>query len=244
MKQNFFSNSSILSIFFKLLLLSIILPESVYSYENQYHLSAGFSLSTASIKSRYVEQNEDGELEDETKSNAFGITSRFGHKYTNTEVGFLSDIGFGKVKDVTVKDGQTTLVNGDGHYRHFSLGPYIKQIIDYPIQNKWKLYFGGSPLIGMQTLVISNVRAGENFNTKKRISFENIGAGIFLGIEEDLPHKEMHPTFFEVGFSYMVSNKVSIVDASNFKEVKTLSSRKTKELSGTFFFFRLGCILF
>lgn len=220
-----------------------------YAFDDAFFLSAGFGFSEGSVKSKYLVQKDDdeNEVEDETKIPAFGMSSRFGQRNYPFEIGALSDIGYGKAERVQFNDplapNNTNLVVGNGHYRIVTVSPYIKYNI--PWQYKaWNPYFGGGPSWSLNTLVIKNINNGSNFSTKKRISFENFGAGLFIGIEEILAFKEMHPTFIEFGYSFMASYKVSVIDASDYKEVKTISSRKARDFQGSFFFLRLGVVLF
>jgi hypothetical protein len=76
------------------------------------------------------------------------------------------------------------------------------------------------------------------------VSFENYGGSLFIGFEEIKPFKEMHPIFFEVGYSYMHSYKVSILDASNSANVITLSEGDSNDFSGQYIIVRAGMALF
>lgn len=229
----------------------LIAGKNAHAFNDELFLSAGFGFSEGSVKSRYLIQRDDDEdeIEDETKIPAFGLTSRFGFRNYPLEIGVLSDIGFGKAENIRFNDqvnnqGQNnTLIEGDGHYRIVTVSPYIKHNFSWKYK-AWNPYIGGGPSWSLSTLVLKNVNNGANFNTKKRVSFENFGAGIFIGVEEIVSFKDMHPTFVEFGFSYMASYKISVVDASDFKEVHTLSSRKGRDFHGSFFFLRLGVVLF
>lgn len=222
----------------------ILSLQSSHAFDREFFLSAGIGYSSAEVKTRYLQQNDDGEIEDETESKAFGVTTRFGYRLSPFEIGILSDIGYGKVEDLSLKLLDNTTINGDGHYRFVSVSPYLKYLLPLPSVYQWRSYIGGGPSWGLQTLVMDQVRSGSNFSSEKRISFENFGAGIFLGLEEDLPYKQMHPVFLEVGVAYMKSYKVYLIDASNFKDVQTLSSKDSHDLTGTFVFIRAGMVLF
>ena len=230
----------------------IFLSTNTLAFDDQLYLSAGFGFSKGSIKSKYLIQRDDDEdeIEDETEIPAFGLNSRFGYRNYPVELGFLSDIGFGQAKNIRFNDPLNTtpnqngsLIVGDGHYRIVTISPYFKHNLKWSYQ-VWNPYLGLGPTWSLSTLVLSNVSNGANFNTKKRISFENFGAGIFIGVEEILSEKSMNPTFIELGFTYMASYKVSVIDASDFKEVRTLSSRKARDFQGSFFFLRVGVVLF
>lgn len=229
---------------FLFILLIQVFISKAFAFDREFFLSAGLGYSSAAVKTRYLEQNDDGEIEDETESKAFGLTTRFGYRRANFEFGLLSDIGYGKVEDLSLKLPDNSKVNGDGHYRFVAISPYVKYLLPLPVVYQWRSYIGAGPSWGLQTIVMENISSGSNFSTEKRISFENFGAGVFVGIEEDLPFKQMHPVFLEVGITYMKSYKVYLIDASNFKEVKTLSSKDSHDLSGTFVFIRAGLVLF
>lgn len=215
------------------------------AFEEQAFIAAGFGFSYASIKTKFIEQRENGELEDETKTFALGISTRFAYRKIAREYGISSDVGFGRMKDVTVKNSETTFVQGNGHYRVITINPYIKQNLSLTIGTNWSPYFGGGPAWSLQTLTISELtRSNSTIDNKKRISFENLGASLIFGIEEVLQYKEMHPTYIEFGYSFMANYQVSIVDASNTSETKLISSRKAKEFYGSFYFARVGMVLF
>ena len=221
------------------------LIRDVPAFEDQAFISAGFGFSYASLKTKFIEQRENGELEDETKTFALGVSTRFAFRRQSREYGIASDVGFGTIKDITVKNSETTYVQGNGHYRVITINPYFKQNLPFTIISHWSPYFGGGPAWSLQTLTISELTRGTSIiDNKKRISFENFGASLILGIEEALEYKEMHPTYVEFGYSFMANDQVSIVDASNTNEAKLISSRKAKEFYGSFFFARVGMILF
>jgi hypothetical protein len=227
------------------LMLFLNFIHSAYAFEDQAFVSAGFGFSYASLKTKFIEQRENGELEDETKTFALGVSTRFAYRRTTREYGIASDVGFGRVKDVTVKNSETTFVQGNGHYRVITINPYIKQNLPFTIGSHWSPYFGGGPAWSLQTLTITELtRGNSSIDNKKRISFENFGASLILGLEENLQYKEMHPTYIEFGYSLMANYQVSVVDATNLSETKLISSRKAKEFYGSFFFVRVGMVLF
>ncbi len=223
----------------------LALTNEVKAFEEKAFISAGFGFSYASIRTKYIEQRENGELEDETKTFALGVSTRFAYRKTTREYGIASDVGFGRMKDVTVKNSETTFVQGNGHYRVITINPYVKQNLPFTIGTHWSPYFGGGPAWSLQTLTISELTRGNStIDNKKRISFQNIGASLAIGLEEVLEYKEMHPTYIELGYSFMANDQVSIIDASDANEAKLISSRKAKEFYGSFFFVRVGMVLF
>lgn len=100
------------------------------------------------------------------------------------------------------------------------------------------------PTWSLHTFTLSENQTDEEFSDTKRINFENRGGNLNIGIEEVVPYKKMHPAFIELGYSYMRSKLIYIVDASDFKEVKTLSKAASKDFYGHYFTLRFGITLF
>ncbi|MBY0413408.1 MAG: hypothetical protein K2Q18_04555, partial [Bdellovibrionales bacterium] len=100
------------------------------------------------------------------------------------------------------------------------------------------------PAWSLQTYVFNHPQTTGNFNDKRRVSFENYGGGIFIGLEQILPFKDKHPYFLEIGFSYMHSYKVSILDSSNSAEVITLNEGDSNDFSAQYIIVRAGMTLF
>lgn len=209
-------------------------------------LRAGFSFNLTKLKTdRLIDNHEsdDGETEDETNTPGFGLVTSVAYRLNNWEFVFASDAVFGSIKDVTfIYDNNS--IRGGGHTRLVSLGPQIKYYTPYSLFNKATFYIGFGPAWSLQTFVFKNATTTGNFNNKRRISFENYGGGIFIGLEEILPFKENHPMFLEVGYSYMHSYKVSVLDATNTAEVITLSEGDSNEFSAHYIIVRAGFTLF
>lgn len=191
----------------------------------------------------HTEIEDDGQPEDETKTVGLGFVTSIGYRWENWEFALASDVLFGKITDVSFIYGQST-IRGSGHTRLVSIGPQIKYYTPFAILNLAHFYVGLGPSWSLQTFVFSDSVTTGNFNNKKRVSFENYGGSLFLGLEEIKPFKNMHPMFLEVGYSYMHSYKVSILDASNSAEVITLSEGDSNDFSGQYIIVRAGFTLF
>lgn len=229
-----------------LILLSQVVNADVLS-ENNFTLRAGFSFNLNQIETdRFIDNREtedDGELEDETKTFGYGLVTSISYKYDNWEFAFASDVLFGKIKDVSFIYLENS-IRGGGHFRLVSIGPQLKYHTPYTILNKANFYFGVGPSWSLQTFVFSDPHSTGNFNDKRRVSFENYGGGVFIGLQEINAIKANHPMFIEVGYSYMHSYKVSILDSSNSAEVITLSEGESNDFSGQYLFIRAGFTLF
>lgn len=213
---------------------------------NNFILRAGFSFKMTQLKTDRLidnhESDEDGP-DDETKTAGFGLATSIAYRWDDWEFTFASDAVFGKFKDITFIYDQNS-IRGGGHTRLVSLGPQIKYYTPYSILNKANIYLGFGPAWSLQTFVFSDARTTGNFNNKRRISFENYGAGVYIGLEEILPFKENHPIFLEVGYNYMHSYKVSVLDATDTAEVTTLTEGDSNEFSAHYIIVRAGFTLF
>lgn len=215
------------------------------SVEDSFSLKGGLSYASMVQKSTLLSQfdDEDGERESHSDNEGFGLNTSVGYKWTNWEMLVASDILFGKLEDMTFQVLNQE-VRGDGSFRVFSLSPMIRYYTPYTAWNRWSFYTSAGPTWSLHTFIIKNQMNGTDFDHKKRLSFENRGGSINVGIEEIVPYKETHPAFFEVGYSYMRSHRIFIVDASNFKDAITLKRHASRDFSGHYFIFRFGITLF
>lgn len=209
--------------------------------ENNFNIRAGLSLGRMHLKSSLIPENY--KKKDSTESTSFGFNTSAGYKWNNWELMLGSDILFGKLKDLTFRVDSTE-IRGDGSFRIFSLTPILRFYTPYTIYNRWIFFAGAGPTWSLHTFILNNNLNNTNFSNKKRISFENRGGTLNLGLEEVVPYKETHPTFFEIGYSYMRSKRIFIVDATDFKDAKTLSKGDSKDFYGHYFVFRFGITLF
>lgn len=214
--------------------------------ENNFILRAGFSFNHIQMNTDRLIDNHESEPddpEDETKTLGFGLVTSIAYRWDAWEFAMASDVLFGKIKDVTFVDNQNS-IRGGGRFRLVSFSPQIKYHTPFTVLNRANFYVGFGPSWSLQTFVFSDATTTGNFNRKRRISFENYGGGIFLGLEEILPFKQNHPMFLEVGYNYMHSYKVSILDASDSAEVITLSEGDSNDFSGHYIIVRTGLTLF
>ena len=233
-------------IFISLIVFSTTTHAELFGNE-KFSLRAGLSFNRTEIRTdRFIDNGEvdDGVPEDETITFGFGVVTSVSYRYDDWEFGFASDILFGKIKDITFNYDQSS-IRGGGHSRMVSIGPQLKYYTPYSLVNKARFYLGFGPAWSLQTFVFQSaaVTTG-NFNNKRRISFENYGGGLFVGLEEILPSKEDHPMFLEVGYSYMHSYRVSVLNADDTAEVVTLNQGDSNDFSGQYLIIRAGFTLF
>ena len=236
--------------FFLLFIFLMSLSASVFAEtfsQDNFTLRAGLSFNLSEIRTDRLidnhETEEDGEIEDETKTKGYGFVTSIGYRFQDWEFAFASDAIFGKFKDVTFIYGDNS-IRGGGTVRLVSIGPQIKYYTPFSPFNVVNFYLGFGPSWSLETFVFNHSRTTGSFSDKKRISFENYGGGIFIGIEEIHPFKEKHPMFLEVGYSYMHSYKVSVLDSTNSADVITLSEGDSNDFSAQYIIVRAGFTLF
>lgn len=234
----------------KTLLLTILFSFETFSsislaanntIEDNFNVKAGLSVNRIYLTTGLIPT--DAKKEDHTESTGFGFNTSVGYKWNDWEFMVGSDVFAGNLNDLTFKVDSTE-IRGSGHFRVFSLSPLLRYYTPYSLWNRWNLFVSAGPTWSLHTFVISNTLNGSSFSSKKRISFENRGASLNIGVEEIVPYKETHPTFFEIGYSYMRSRQIFIVDASNFTDVKTLQQGASKDFYGHYIIARFGITLF
>lgn len=209
------------------------------SLENNFNIKAGLAVSRVNLKSGLLQSQE----EDATETNGYGFNTSAGYKWNNWELLVASDALFGKLHELSFQV-DSTVIRGTGSFRIFSVSPMIRYYTPYTIYNRWNFFVSAGPSWSLHTFILNNTLNGSQFSDKKRISFENRGGGLNVGFEEIVPYKEVHPTFIEFGYSYMRSKRIFIVDATDFKDVKTLSEGNSKGFYGHYLVARFGITLF
>lgn len=212
------------------------------SIDDNFNLKAGLSISHLHQQSALIPSHTKNESHSE--NSGFGFNTSAGHKWTNWEVLVSSDVLFGKLHDMTIKFDNDQ-VTGDGSFRVFTLSPLVRYYTSKSLWNRWNIYASAGPTWSLHTFIITNNLSNNGqIDRNKRINFQNHGASLNIGFEEIVPYKETHPAFFEIGYSYMRSEQIFIVDASDFKDVKTLKKDSSKDFSGHYIIFRFGITLF
>lgn len=237
--------------FITFLFLSLIFIQTAsadFLSSDHFTLRAGLSFNLNQIHTdRLIDNTEledDGRPEDETKTAGLGFVTSIAYRFDNWEFAIAGDVLFGLIKDVSFNYNSSNTIRGGGHFRLVSIGPQIKYYTPFSVLNLANIYVGFGPSWSLQTFVFKNPTTTGGFNDKKRVSFENYGGSIFFGLEEIKPFKDMHPMFLEVGYSYMHSYKVSILDATNTAEVITLTEGDSNDFSGQYIIVRAGVALF
>lgn len=216
------------------------------SWTDGFTLRAGVSFTAVEMRTdKFIDntESEPDDPEDEARTFGFGGVTSVHYRVGNWEFGVASDVLFGVIRDATfVYNGST--IRGEGSFRLVSVGPQFKYFTAYTLFNYANLYVGTGPTWSFQTFVFDDATTTGKFSGKNRVGFENIGGGLFVGLEQIGPAKSAHPMFLEVAFNYMHSYKVSILDASRSADVITLSEDDSDDFSAYYLIVRLGATLF
>lgn len=220
-----------------LIILSLFLASfSLYSYENNMALKGGIGVAQATIHAF-----------DATEDHMFGtgFNTQFGYRFSNWEVNLTSYIYWGKIDNLRFEANQTS-VTGSGVFSNINFGPIIKHIFDYQPLHGWNLYLGLGYAYSIQTVKLDDFQStGGNFNSKYKLNYISRGPTASIGIEELLPFKEMHAVYIELFYSNQKSKRVSVVDTTDFAEVRIITTEESRQsIRGSFFMINAGITLF
>lgn len=209
---------------------------NVHAFQNDMALKGGLGLSQATIHA--FDSSED-------HMTGFGFNTQFGYRFEKWEVNLASYIYWGKIDDLRFHANNTSVV-GSGAFRHVSFGPVFKYLFEWQPIKSWNFYMGAGPSWSMQTVRLQEFQTTTGtFSKDYKLTYISRGGMISFGIEELLPFKEMHPVYLEILYSYKKSKDVSVVDASDFTEVRTISTEETKQdIRGSFIMINAGITLF
>ncbi|MEC7276367.1 MAG: hypothetical protein VXV96_08610 [Bdellovibrionota bacterium] len=218
--------------------LILVTSLSAQAYRYKFNLKGGISQTWADIK---------GTDNSEDLLHGTGFNTHFGYKWKYFELTFSSYIYWGEMDGLQF-NAQGETIRGEGKFRHVSFGPILRYQFRgvQPFKN-WFLFAGLGPVWSLQTIKMDDdfTSTGPKFNRDRKLTFESTGGILAIGIEEDLPYKEMHPVFIELVYSYKKSRKLSVVDASDFTETDILSVEEAdQDLSGHFFGISVGFTVF
>lgn len=220
----------------KITVLFFLLSSSCFAWQNDMSLKGGLGLSQATIHA--FDDSED-------HMTGFGFNTQFGYRFTNWEINLASYIYWGTIDDLRFRANGASVV-GSGGFRHVSFGPVFKYIFNWQPIRDWNFYVGLGPTWSMQTVRLREFQTTSGvFTSDYKLTYISRGGMLSIGIEEILPFKEMHPVYLEILYSYKKSKDVSVVDASNFAEVRTISTEESEQdIRGSFIMINAGITLF
>jgi hypothetical protein len=207
-----------------------------FSYENDMALKGGLGVAQATIHA--FDSSED-------HMTGTGFNTQFGYRFTDWEINLTSYIFWGKIDDLRFEANQASVV-GSGVFSNLSFGPIVKKIFEYQPIRGWNLYLGAGYSYALQTVKLKDFQASNgNFTSNYKLTYISRGPTAVLGIEELLPFKEMHAVYVELLYSNQISKKVSVVDTTDFAEVKTITTEESRQnIRGSFFMINAGITLF
>lgn len=216
------------------------------SWTDGFTLRAGLSFTMVEMRTdKFIDNTESTpeDPEDEVRTFGLGGVTSVHYRFENWELGVASDVLFGLFKDTTFLYNGSS-IRGKGNFRLISVGPQVKYFTQYTLLNYATFYVGMGPSWSFQTFVFRNPTTTGSANGRNRVGFENVGGGLFIGLEQIQSSKTDHPMFLEVAYNYMHSYKVSVLDASRSADVITLSEGDSNDFSAHYIIFRFGATLF
>lgn len=176
-----------------------------------------------------------------------GVSSSFGYKSKSYEFAIASTAQFGRLDEEVRYDNGENIFFAKGSHKSLVVSPIIKKTTHIEIIKNWCFYIGAGPVWSLQSarLTSFDTPLTEQTPTSAKLSYESFGAQLIIGIEENLPYKEMHPVFIEISFMKTDSTKISLVDTTDFKETKILASKKSEsDIDTHTIFLNIGMTIF
>lgn len=181
-------------------------------------LSWGFTKERLVLKGGVsLAHNNVGGLQD-TSDNfvGAGLNTHFGYRKNSLEYSLSSITQFSSMDPVAVSPQGSSFKQG-GSFLDFSVLPILKYHTTWQPKKNWNFYFGLGPSWSLQSI------RQEKSTPKSKIVYQSFGGNLIFGIEEMLIYEKMHPVFLELTLSHRKSDRVSLVDVTDFSKVKTLS---------------------
>jgi len=205
---------------------------TAFAVEETLLLRAGFSIGKGTIQSNNVQFQSDDtteKIKDDDNLNHYGVNTQFAYKWINWELIAASHITFSSVENLHFRAGEDRFY-GSGSYKNVTINPAIKYLTPFePIKN-WRFYSSLGPIWSIGTIKFDKFEGTKALDSSNfKLAYESFGGTLSLGIEEQLPYKEMHPVYLEITFFATKSYKVSVVDTSDFKRVNILSDQWSED---------------
>jgi hypothetical protein len=192
-------------------------------------LKAGVSLSNNSVEA----------LQDTTDNFiGIGFNTHFGYRKEWWEFSLSSLTQFGSLDTVLVSTSGQKFGQA-GSFLDFSVSPTFKYHTNWQPKKGWGFYLGLGPTWSLQSI------RQETVAPKTKITYQSFGGRLVLGIEEIMIIEDMHPVYLELSVGWRQSDKVSLVDVTNFSKVNTLSEASIGEdFTQTTIIISMGIMLF
>lgn len=220
----------------------------VYAFENQFFLKSGLNLSVNRIGVFEKDEDDDDdekEIQGENYFGGFGFNTHFGYRWSRFEFTASSAISFGKVKDLAFVINQNEF-EGSGNYQNLMVSPNVRYFIPWSPLNNWRFVVGLGPIWSQQTVRLKEFTSNNSYAGKKfKLTYDSLGGAIGIGIEENLPTKDLHPVYFEVSYVRLWSVKSYLVDTTDSTKTNILSTASAKnDVGSEAIIFSMGIVLF
>jgi len=184
-----------------------------------------------------------------------GIHANAGYRFSNVtikgynfhrfEINASGNSYWGKINQIQSELDHVS-VSGGAVVRTFVIAVYLKYHLATTFKKVWQPYVGLGPSWSQHTLKMKDYQVSKgSFNDNNRIAYLTEGATVVFGIEENLPFREMHPMYMEFTYTFTAAKKVSLLDASNHKEIESLEyTNIDKKIYSHFIMFNMGMTIF
>ncbi|OFZ23487.1 MAG: hypothetical protein A2202_09280 [Bdellovibrionales bacterium RIFOXYA1_FULL_36_14] len=168
-----------------------------------------------------------------------------GYNFNRFEINASGNSYWGKINHIK-SELEHVAVDGTAAVRTFVIAVYLKYHFDTLYKKIWQPYVGLGPSWSQHTLKMKDYQVTKgSFNGNNRIAYLTEGATLVFGIEENLPYKEMHPVFMEFTYTFTAAQKVSLLDASNHKEIESIEYENIdKHVYSHIIMFNMGMTIF
>lgn len=154
----------------------------------------------------------------------------------NWELALGGYVFFGRTRHLNF-DIAGNQVRTNGHYRDTTFTPTIRFLTPLEYKQNWNWYVIGGPSWSQQTVKLEDFfDSTGTFRHQHKLTLLANGGTIGFGVQEKTPgnhlaQKMTQPVYIEFLYSYMMVNRVTLVDASDFSEVETVNYEDTKRPS-------------
>ena len=234
---------------FVLLIFSILsLSTNALAFENAFFLKAGLNSSVTHLGVFEPDEDDDDdekEIQGENYFGGFGFNTHFGYRWDRFELTASSSISFGKVKDLAFVINENGF-QGSGNYQNLMVSPSVRYFIPWSPLAHWRLSIAAGPIWSQQTIRLKEFTSSGDYAGKKfKLTYDSIGYGVGIGLEEHLKLKSMHPVYFELSYVRLYSVKSYLVDTSDTTTTNILSTSEAKnDVGAGAIMLSMGIILF
>ena len=211
------------------------------SMRERISLKAGLSATSRIIR---------GAKSTEEHLNAPGFHTYLSFQFTEQwELALGGYVFFGKTSHLnfTIAGNQ---VRTNGAYRDTTFAPTIRFLTPLQYEQNWNWYVIGGPSWSQQTVKLEDfIDVAGNLRHQHKITLLANGGTLGFGLQEKVQKKRpdniTHPVYIEFLYSYMLVNRITLVDASNFSEVQTVNYEDSKRpASSSIYILNFGMAIF